>query len=125
MPRLLAIAVTSIGLAFTSVPPAVTASNAVPASSIGSDTESISPGGLAPLLCATVPVSVLVVGTSGTSASELMLGSPAANSMRGRGGADCVLGGAGADTIDGGAGIDVCVGGPGADAFSRCETAIQ
>ncbi len=100
---------------------AVAAANTVVASHADDMTMPITPNSLAPAECsAVITVTRLVVGSgafSGTSASELILGSPGDDNINGGGGSDCILGGGGNDTLTSGSGsgADVLIGGPGAD----------
>lgn len=105
--------------------PALTATNSVPVSYASQTASGITADDLKPAACAGVNLTAVVVGTDGTGANELILGSAAGTSVRGRGGDDCVLGGGGDDTVRGDAGTDVCIGGPGTDSFIACETQIQ
>lgn len=105
---------------------ALAAANSVPATKAGRSSSTIGVNNLKPPQCAALNLTAIVVGTDGTGANELVLGSAAGQTMRGRGGADCVLGGGGNDALRGDAGIDVCIGGPGTDSFNAtCETQIQ
>jgi hypothetical protein len=98
---------------------AVAAANTVVASHADDMTVPITPNSLAPAECsAVITVTRLVVGSgafSGTSASELILGSPGDDNISGGGGTDCILGGGGNDTLTGGSVTDVLMGGPGTD----------
>lgn len=104
---------------------AFTASNTVPATYAGRQQFTIDANALKPAACAALNLTAVVVGSTGTAASELVLGTAGADTMNAKGGDDCVLGGGGNDSITGGAGIDVCIGGPGTDTFATCETQIQ
>ena len=117
-------------LVLISVGMAVAASNTVPGSRLASRISAITANALKPDECAALNLTAIVLcpanGTcNGTSASELILGTPNVNTIRGRGGSDCILGGGGDDDITGSAGNDVCIGGPGNDTFHTCETIIQ
>jgi Ca2+-binding RTX toxin-like protein len=104
---------------------ALAATNAVPATRAGNPTAAIGVNDLKPAACAGLTLTAIVVGTNGTDASELVLGSAAGETLRGGKGDDCVLGGGGNDTLRGEQGTDVCIGGPGTDSFNTCETQIQ
>ncbi len=104
---------------------AFTASNAVTSPKLDQDQLPIGPNSLKPPDCAGIILSNTVIGVNGTSASDLLLGSPADESFRGKNGNDCILAGAGDDTIRGDNGTDVCIGGPGVDSFTTCEVEIQ
>ena len=107
------------------VAPAVGAGNAIVGSNLKVFQTPITANTLKPAACASITLTTVVAGTTGTSGADLLLGSAAAESMSGLGGNDCILGGGGNDTINGGAGTDVCIGGPGTDTFVSCETQIQ
>jgi Ca2+-binding RTX toxin-like protein len=101
------------------------AANTVPASRAGESVRTIGPNDLKPSTCSGITLTATVVGSTGTGASELLIGGPVADTMLAMGGEDCVLGGGGIDVVDGGAGVDVCIGGPGLDTFLGCETGVQ
>jgi hypothetical protein len=111
----IALVVVSAGAAFT-------AANVVPASKGHQSTNTIDANALKPTECASLSLTAVVAGDTGTSANELILGTGAANSPNGAGGDDCIVAGDGNDTIDGGAGTDVCLGGSGTDTYFNCET---
>lgn len=105
---------------------AMTGSTSVPATRAGQVTAAARTAEQAkPSDCSGIPLTAIVVGTSGTNAAELVLGSASGEAMSASGGTDCVLGGGGDDVINGGAGSDVCVGGAGLDTFLSCETQVQ
>jgi len=109
---------------------AMTATNVVPASIVGSTNGGAPTANqLKPAACAALNLTNVVVGSgtvNGTGAADLMLGSSGNDTMAGRGGADCILGGAGDDALRGDGGTDVCIGGPGTDTFhTTCEIRIQ
>lgn len=93
------------------------AANVVSPSKAGSNSFAISWTSFVPLECAGMVLTGVVSGGSGTSASELVLGTAANDNLNGGGGAgaDCIVGGAGNDQILGGNGPDVIVAGPGND----------
>jgi Ca2+-binding RTX toxin-like protein len=81
---------------------------------------------LKPTACNALTLTSVIVGNTGNSQANLLLGSAAGTTMNGQGANDCVMGGGGNDTLRGGAGTDVCIGGPGTDTFAaNCETRIQ
>jgi Ca2+-binding RTX toxin-like protein len=102
-----------------------TASNIVPASSVGQRQQAITAQDLAPSQCAGMGLTTVVTNLSGTSGNDLVLGTASAETLNGNAGNDCLLGGGGNDTLRGGTGTDVCIGGPGTDSFNGCETQIQ
>ncbi len=105
---------------------ALAATNSVPATKAGRATSAIGVNNLKPSQCAAPNLTAIVVGTNGTNAAELQLGSAAGQTMNAGGRDDCVLGGGGNDALRGQAGVDVCIGGPGVDTFNAtCETQIQ
>ena len=121
VPALLVLALTALVAAAT----ATSAGNGVPGSLDGRITQSIGANNLKPASCASISLTTLVIGVTGTSGNDLLLGGSGVDVMNGGGGNDCILGGGGNDTISGGTGTDVCIGGPGTDTFSGCETSIQ
>jgi Ca2+-binding RTX toxin-like protein len=120
-----------IALLFVSSMLAMAAGNSVPSGRLGEQTSAINANALKPAACAALNLTRIVVcpaaggSCSGTSASELILGSAFADTISAGGGNDCVVGGGGNDAINGGAGTDVCLGGPGTDTFRNCETQVQ
>ena len=104
---------------------AFTASNTVPATYAGQQQFTIDANALKPAACAALNLTAIVVGSTGTAANELVLGTAGVDTMNAKGGDDCVLGGGGNDSLTGGTGNDVCIGGPGTDTFTTCETQIQ
>lgn len=118
---LVAVAIMAIGTVFT-------ATNSVPATSLGQRTSTTTANNLRPSSCSGVSVTTKVSGSgtfSGTTAANLVTAGAAVDTITALGGSDCVLGGAGNDSIEGGAGTDVCIGGAGTDTFTACETQIQ
>ena len=123
---------------------AISASNSVNNSRVGSQTAVIDANALKPPECAAlnlVGIVILSTGDAGTNQNELIIGTSGADDIRSRGGADCILGGGGNDSLRGGAGVDILLGGPGndtldggggtgdicyggsgSDSFNRCET---
>lgn len=114
----------AVGLVLIS---ALAGTNAVPASNAERDVSTITVDQLKPKPdCNGITVTVLVTGTNGSNADELILGSAAGESFRGFNGDDCIVGGGGNDTLRADGGTDVCIGGPGTDTFhGTCETQIQ
>jgi Ca2+-binding RTX toxin-like protein len=106
--------------------PAYTAGNSVSGGKVGQTSVAITADTLKPPECAGITLTTVVIGATGSSGNDLLLGTSGVDVMSGGNGNDCILGGGGADTIDGGAGTDVCIGGPGIDVLlPTCETAIQ
>lgn len=108
---------------------ALTASNAVDASSVGYELRAQGSNDLKPAGCPGTLVSLVTGDTLivGTGASELILGSPGVDTISGGAGDDCIVGGDGDDVLHGGPDFDTCMGGPGADTFpgGECEVPIQ
>lgn len=107
---------------------AVTASAIVPPSFAGNPVRPIVANDLKPAECAGLNLTGVIGNAglvTGSSASELLLGSELIDTMDGAGGDDCLVGGPLGDALTGGAGADVCIGGPGIDTFIGCETEIQ
>lgn len=112
--------------------PGLSASNTLPASSVGEHTQAITLNDLKPAACAALNLTNLIVGNGNidpgpfNSTNDLILGGLDGQTIRGRGGDDCILGGGGDDDLRGDGGTDVCIGGPGTDTFhSSCETQEQ
>lgn len=105
----------------------LTATNTVPATHVGQQQFPINANALKPAACASLNLTNLVVGTTGTRANDLILGPAAGSTFNGNGGADCMVGGAGNDTFNGNGAKagDVCIGNGGTDTFKKCQTAIQ
>jgi hypothetical protein len=101
------------------------AANTVPPTKATRFVVAISANTLKPSSCAAITLATKVVGVTGTTGNDLLVGTANADTMSAGGGNDCVLGGGGNDTIDGGTGTDVCIGGPGTDVFTNCETQVQ
>lgn len=121
-----ALALAAVGLTLATAGTATSAGNTVPGSNASRFVTTIGPNNLKPAACAGITLTTLVIGVTGTSGADLLLGTALANSMSGLGGNDCILGGGGNDSINCGAGTDVAIGGPGTDTFSaNCETQIQ
>ncbi len=113
-------------LVFCFAGPALSASNAVPGTTVTRFVTTITADKLKPSSCSAITLATVVAGSTGTAGNDLLLGSAAANTMSGAGGNDCILGGGGNDAISCGAGTDVAIGGPGTDTFNAdCETQIQ
>ncbi|MFZ3070931.1 MAG: hypothetical protein WA110_07420 [Anaerolineaceae bacterium] len=105
-------------LALVSVGSAITAANHVPVSGLGEASIRISANQLKPSECAGIDLTNVITGSgniNGTSANDLILGSPARDTITGGKGNDCILGGAGNDTLNGEHGNDILMGGPGFD----------
>lgn len=104
----------------------VTAGNSVPATYASETSSAITAQDKAPAACASMGLTNVVVGATGTAAADLVLHGAGGATVRGQGGNDCVMGGGGNDSLQGNAGTDVCIGGPGTDSFAAtCETQIQ
>lgn len=104
-----------------------TATNTVPSTNVGRQQFPIDANALKPAACSALNLTTLVVGTTGTTGNDLILGPSTASALIGNGGRDCIVGGSGNDVITGNgltAG-DVCIGGPGTDVFATCQTTIQ
>ncbi len=102
-----------------------TASNTVPATSVGTVQKAIAVQDRAPASCSGMGLTLVVTNLNGGSGNDLVLGTAVAETVNGNAGDDCLLGGGGDDSLRGGTGIDVCIGGPGNDTFNNCETQIQ
>jgi hypothetical protein len=119
-----------IVLILASVFSAVAAANTVPTSHLTDQRRAINANALKPPQCSALNLTAIVICSSagtcnGTTASELILGTPNGEFISGNGGNDCLLGGGNNDFLIGGGGTDVCIGGPGNDIFIGCETQIQ
>jgi Ca2+-binding RTX toxin-like protein len=112
-------------LALASTSTALAASSTVPGSNASTIVQPTGANDLKPASCASLTLTTVVIGTNGTSAADLLLGSAGIDVMNGAADDDCILGGGGSDIITGGTGTDVCIGGPGIDTFTGCETSIQ
>ena len=114
---------------FLSAASAMTSTNSVPTTKVGSSSFTITADTLKPASCAGITLTLIKTGSgtfSGSGSAELVLGSAEVDTINAGGGNDCVVGGGGNDSLQGGAGTDVCIGGPGTDTFnSNCETQIQ
>jgi signal peptidase I len=109
-----------------------TAANTVPISYANASSHTTQLSQLAPSQCSSLSLSALLVAnaaaTTGSSASELILGKGASGilSLNGGAGDDCIVGGGGpgtTDKIDGGTGTNVCIGAPGATTtFKNCAS---
>lgn len=107
---------------------AIGGSNTVPMSRSGSVTRSVTADALKPSQCTLIALTQLIAGSgtvTGSSSSDLVLGSWLADGINAGGGDDCIVGGGGNDVINGGAGTDWCIGGPGVDSFISCEHEVQ
>ena len=92
---------------------AVTASNSVPASHLGSVSQTTNANTLKPSQCASLNLTRFVTGNgnlNGNATAELILGGPGAQTIKGNGGGDCIVGGAGADKLQGKGPTDICIG---------------
>jgi signal peptidase I len=122
--------VVAVGATFIT---AFTAANTVPISYIGTSLVALQVPQLAPLQCAGLTPTNLMIATTatttGTAGNDLILGKNAAGALTIKGGTgdDCIVGGGGAgttNTLDGGAGTNnICIGSPGAtNTFKNCAT---
>jgi Ca2+-binding RTX toxin-like protein len=104
-----------------------TASNTVPASSVGQQQFTIDANALKPAFCSSLNLTTVVTGTTGTAGNDLILGPAAGSTLNGNGGKDCIVGGGGNDTINGNGNNagDFCIGGPGNDTFKKCQNTQQ
>ena len=104
---------------------AATATNVVSASKAGVRSVPANPTQMAPVECAGMTFTAIVLGNGGGVSGQptLVLGTPGNdNALNGGNGNDCIIGGAGNDSLKGNNGTDVCIGGPGTDtAHSSCE----
>lgn len=120
---LVAVAVLTLVAAFA-------ATNAVPATKLGSSLRSSPPTAneLKPSACAALNLTEWFSGSgnvnAGGNGNSLLLGGAGIDTLRGKNGDDCLVGGAGADTLNGGPGSDVCIGGAGINTFISCETQL-
>ena len=112
-------------LMVTNLVTALSAANVVPDSKAGQQTQVIDANALKPADCASLNLTAVVVGSTGTAASELILGDATVNTMTGGAGDDCILGGAGNDSLDGGTGTDVCIGGADNDTYTGGEATVD
>lgn len=94
---------------------ALTAGNTIQTSAQGELDEPVDANQLAPPECAGLNLTTIIVGTNGTNANDLILGSAGDDNLGGRRGTDCIVGGDGDDTLRGLRGGDVLVGGGGND----------
>ena len=103
---------------------AIADANAVPATRVTNQNNSININNLKPVACASMHLTNLVSGSgtlTGTEGNDLILGSSGADIIDGLGGNDCIVGGGGDDSINGNNGTDVCLGGSGNNTFTSCE----
>lgn len=132
----------SIGFAFAG-------SVTVPDSRLAEESFAITVSDLIPAECSSISsmITVIVVcsggNCSGTTASELILGTAGDDSIDGKNGFDCIVGGDGNDMLNGGndndvliggngndgldggpkKDTDICYGGTGANTFTECDLA--
>ena len=118
-------------LVLLSIVSAFAANVAVPSTRLTDQRSAITANTLKPTACSGIVLTTIVYCPSGggicngTTASELILGSPNIDTIDGKGGSDCIVGGDGNDDLTGSQSKDICIGGPGTDTFKKCETAIQ
>jgi Ca2+-binding RTX toxin-like protein len=103
----------------------LSASNTVPESGLGSETQSVTAEQVKPVECNSLSLEFISSSSTGSILNDLVLGTSSSDSLSGLSGNDCLVGGEGDDTLDGGEGTDICIGGGGADTFLNCETEIQ
>ena len=105
-----------------------TASNTVPATSVGRQVSAINANALKPAAC-NWNLTTLVLNGNGTAGNDLILATNVATTLNGNGGQDCMIGGAGADTFKGNGKTagDVCIGNGGTDVNSanKCQNFTQ
>jgi hypothetical protein len=123
--------VVAVGATFIT---AFTAANTVPISYVGTSLVTLQVPQLAPVQCAGLTPTNLVIATTGTTTgtagNDLILGKNAAGTftLKGGDGNDCIVGGGGGagmtNTLDGGAGTNnICIGAPEAtNTFKNCAT---
>ena len=111
----------------------MTASNAVPASTIGQQQATITASSLEPQVCITNGIvltnQTVVTNGNGTTGNDLLLADAAGMTLNGNGGQDCMIGGAGVDSFKGNGNHagDVCIGNGGTDINSanKCQNFTQ
>ena len=107
---------------------ALTASNTVPASSVGQSQAVIDANALKPAAC-TMNLTTVVTNGNGTAGNDLILADDLGDTLNGNGGQDCMIGGAGVDSFKGNGGKagDVCIGNGGTDINSanKCQFFTQ
>lgn len=113
---------------------AIAAANAVPVTTAGVSTQTISYYDLAPTECAGINFggnNQLILGTSGPdnlagkNGADCIVGGAGDDTLKGNQGNDILIGGEGNDVLNGGNGYDICYGGGGTDYFSGCEEVYQ
>ena len=117
----------AVALAATAAAFVLTASNTVPASNVGRQQTAITANSLKPSFCASLNLTTVVAGTTGTAGNDLLLGPNGGATLNGNGGVDCIVGGGGNDTLNGNGNTagDFCIGGPGTDTFKKCQNTQQ
>jgi Ca2+-binding RTX toxin-like protein len=118
------VALLAVGALALSVVSASTASNTIPATKAGALARGVTVADLAPEACKSQGLTRLVVGTTGSSGNDLLIGTAGTETLKGGQGNDCIVAGSGDDTLDGGAGHDVCIGGSGKKKFTSCEVQL-
>ncbi len=104
---------------------AYSASNTVAESGLDYEVIPITANQAKPYDCAELSLTNIIANDTGSSSSDLLLGTAGDNSLNGNNGDDCIYAGSGDDTIDGGDGYDICIGGAGTDTFINCEEEID
>jgi len=119
------------GLILFSIFFAIAANNIVPVTYLTDQSSILTANDLKPAACSAIIVTTIVYcpagggNCDGTTANDLILGSPSVDTIQGKGGADCIVAGDGNDDLTGSQSRDICIGGPGTDTFKKCETIIQ
>jgi Ca2+-binding RTX toxin-like protein len=105
-----------------------TASNTIPASSVGQQLFTIDANALKPSVC-NWNLTTVVLNGNGTAGNDLILANASGMTLNGNGGQDCMIGGAGADIFKGNGNHagDVCIGNGGTDVNSanKCQNFTQ
>ena len=104
---------------------ALTATNTVPGSGLDYDVVPITANQAKPSDCASLLLTNIITGSTGSTNNDLLLGTLNNDSLNGNDGDDCIYAGDGDDALDGGAGNDICTGGAGTDTFSNCEVVVD
>lgn len=114
-----------LALLLASIISALAAANTVAPTTIADRRAAITAQDLAPLECAGMGLTQVVLGNVPSSSNALILGGPGNDTLNGGPGNDCILGGGGNDTLKGSSGNDICIGGGQAgDVFKNCAIVI-
>ncbi|MGD8622065.1 MAG: hypothetical protein PVH60_08935 [Anaerolineales bacterium] len=120
--KLLRVSMTMLlAMVLLSVIGAVAASNTVPFTRLDEDIKTITANNLKPSACSSLNLTNVVVGSSGTSANDLILGTASGDNLRGGDGDDCIVGGGGDDRLDGQKGNDILLGQDGDDSLQGSQ----